>query len=289
MIVVGKRRHPNGEDDRLRRDATEREALPAARQSIAQPAPRDPAAGSETEDKPFEWSRDGEQHRPRRHRRSVAGLQSMRHAERGAEDQRAPPAGERSPPVRLAPGNLNRGMQRVDQSPHRGPAGRGPAEQHPIDRHRRERRQQPDAGQRLAGGQLPQCQKRPLAGRVLRRVRRLMDHVERLKMFPVRMRRVRDAAVAERVGGEQVAELVVNRRQRPAYQRQQHSLSEDERAERCRHQPRTAEHGRQPRRTSPPRQGRFRRCWRGNGHGSGRPLQRGFSASVRYCPPSGRR
>jgi hypothetical protein len=61
---------------------------------------------------------------------------------------------------------------------------------------------------------LPQRQNQPLSRLILRLIRRLLDHLKGLEELPQFVRRVSQARVRERVGGQEVAELVVKLRLR---------------------------------------------------------------------------
>ena len=91
---------------------------------------------------------------------------------------------------------------------------RDPALEHPADGRAHQSGAQQDSDPGLTEELFSKCQNQALHGLVFRRVGGLLQDVKRLEMLPERMRRVCQAAVRERVAGQQIAEFVVHRRHR---------------------------------------------------------------------------
>ena len=120
----------------------------------------------------------------------------------GASEDRHQPA-----PVALAPQDRQVMRDGEHSARERPPAGH-PAGEHPRERGAREPGAEPHAGDREPERDLPERHHQALRRRILRCVGRLVDDVRGLEVHPQRVRRVRQPAVRERVGGQEVAELV---------------------------------------------------------------------------------
>ncbi len=131
-----------------------------------------------------------------------------------AKQQRAARGGDRATPVRRGPiagvrVPASEPERRHDAAPE-GPLGASPRLKHPGNGAAHECVPDPDTDDGGTGEELSQCHHQRRAGRILRRVRRNLQDVERFVVFPERRRGVRQAAVGEGVARQQVAELVLD-------------------------------------------------------------------------------
>ncbi len=138
--------------------------------------------------------------------------------ERPADHRRSAPPVALTPRVkricRVAARDPSMEVTRRDQTPEQSPARPGPGLEHPADRSTPQRQPEPDSHDRTTRQPLTQGHQQPLSGGILRGVSRGMQDVEGLEVFPHGMRRLTHPPVGKRVGGKQIAELVVNVRQR---------------------------------------------------------------------------
>ncbi len=213
----GRQQHDDGRDDHA--PQTKQESM------LSQSGQTDDGQDAETEHESLV--------RPRQHQRAPPGAERYPPGNRNATFQRRrplpPPQASHAPPRRAqnqaptghrqpAPAIVDSEVQRQWQDANDQPARQRPRRgqktpQHPPSRDAPQRDANPRPDDRIPQD-LSQREQHPLARRVLGLIRRLLDDVKGLEVLPQRVRRIRQPAVRERVGRQQVAELVMNHRQR---------------------------------------------------------------------------